>query len=190
MRPANSSQWTHDLSCLLMEVIPDSDNHIRRDGKSSTDCTSAPSLRFVVSMMQKDMSRQLEILRSQEDAPETYLPIRQPRHSNLSPDVGPVSPRQTVREDPRRPSQLTVPQPNFFRPPPPVHPAISPRRYGSMGNGHYSPGPLRHQAPPPPPPPQLIVLVHTDPPRNSKLSNQMFSKFRTKAASKYTVSIF
>lgn len=107
--------------------------------------------------MQKNMSKQLEILRSQEDSSESYLPIRQPRLPNLSPDGGPLSPRQAPRDDPRRPSQLTVPQPSFFRPPPPAHTSISPRRYGSVGNGNYSPGSLRPQVPPPPPPPQYSL---------------------------------
>ncbi len=87
-----------------------------------------------------------------------YLAIRQHRLPNLSPDGGPVSPRQVSREDPRRPGQLHVPAPPFYRPAVPGHNSISPRRYGSVGNGNYSPGSLRtHHAPPPPPPPQFSL---------------------------------
>ena len=82
-----------------------------------------------------------------------YLAIRPPRVPNLSPDGGSFSPRQSSRDDIRRPTQLNVPQSSFFRPPVPIQSSNSPRRYGSVGNGHYSPGSLRPQVPPPPPPP-------------------------------------
>lgn len=95
----------------------------------------------------------MEIFRAQDGPPEMYLAIRQPHLPNLSPEAAPLSPRQVARDDGRRPSQLSVPQPNFFRPPPPTHASISPRRYGSVGNGSHSPGSMRSHLPPPPPPP-------------------------------------
>lgn len=108
----------------------------------------------------------MDIIRSQEDPSDIYLTIRQSRPSNLSPDGGSFSPRQTAREDIRRPAQLSVPQPNFFRPPVPAHASISPRRYGSVGNGTYSPGSLRPQPPPPPPPPPYPLASHHSPAAN------------------------
>lgn len=112
----------------------------------------------LVTNLQREVARHMEILRAQEDPSEMYLAIRQHRLPNLSPDGGPVSPRQVSREDPRRPGQLHVPAPPFYRPAVPGHNSISPRRYGSVGNGNYSPGSLRtHHAPPPPPPPQFSL---------------------------------
>lgn len=108
----------------------------------------------------------MDMIRSQEDPSEMYLPLRPHRLPNLSPDGGSFSPRQTARDDLRRPTQLSVPQPNFFRPPVPTHATMSPRRYGSVGNGSYSPGSLRPQAPPPPPPPQYSLATNCSPAAN------------------------
>ncbi|KAI9793184.1 MAG: hypothetical protein M1816_000604 [Peltula sp. TS41687] len=144
-------QFTHDLSNMLVEIIPDPSNPIRRD----------------ISIMQKELGRQMDILRTPEDPSEMYLAIRPHRIPNVSPDGGSFSPRQTARDDLRRPTQLSVPQPNFFRPPIPAHATMSPRRYGSVGNGTYSPGSLRpQQAPPPPPPPQYSLASNTSPAAN------------------------
>lgn len=130
--------------------------------------------------MQRDMNKYMEMLRAQEDAPDVYLAIRQPRVAHRSPDAAPLSPRQVARDDPRRLGQLNMPQHSFLRPPPPPppqpqppqppppppppphHSSVSPRRCGSVGNGRYSPGSLRsHGPPPPPPPPYSLSSMHS-----------------------------
>ncbi|KAL9005129.1 MAG: hypothetical protein Q9188_002083 [Gyalolechia gomerana] len=156
-------QWSHDISHLLMSMIPDQDNPIRRD----------------VYTMQQDIARQLEMLRHYDDPHETLLSGRQPHFSNMALDA-PLSPRQAINED-RRPSfQSLPPRANVFRPPMPSHFNTSPRRYGSIGTANpplpnyhrpAQPHPQSHQphsqhplacvSPPPGPPGPNLGRRHT-----------------------------
>ncbi|KAI9840301.1 MAG: hypothetical protein M1837_001788 [Sclerophora amabilis] len=139
-------QWNNDLSHFLMSLVPDPETPIHRD----------------ISMMQKEIVRQTDILRSHEEPADLFG--RQPYFSNLTIDA-PVSPRQTAQDDPRRSNLLNAPRPNFFRPPVPSHLSVSPRRFGSVGHSGHSPSAFRPHIPPPPPAQHPLASV-TSPPMN------------------------
>ncbi|KAI1519435.1 HSF-type DNA-binding [Pyrenophora tritici-repentis] len=137
-------QWNQELTGYIMAMVPDPENPIHRD----------------VAMMQRDISRQTEMLRALE-APEEPLSARQPYFMQLDSNNGaPISPRQMPQDnlaESRRGSLANMSRQAPYKPPVPAHLAISPRRYGSIGTGNYSPSsartPVSHQPPPPPPPP-------------------------------------
>jgi hypothetical protein len=104
--------------------------------------------------MQKDIAKQLDVIRNYEDPHETLLSGRHPYFSNMALDPAPLSPRQ-VSHDERRPSLHALPRQNFFKPPLPSQFNSSPRRYGSIGTANPSPNFHRIVQPQPPPPPQL-----------------------------------
>lgn len=125
-----------------------------------------PVLCFAVNLwlpaysMQRDIARQSEMLRVLE-VPEEPLSARQPFFMQLDNSQPPLSPRQMPQDhgSESRRGSLAGLQPRQappFKPPVPAHLAISPRRYGSIGTGNYSPSsartPATHQPPPPPPP--------------------------------------
>ncbi|KAI9867080.1 MAG: hypothetical protein M1813_000478 [Trichoglossum hirsutum] len=115
--------------------------------------------------MQKDISRQTEMLRSLEELPEQLLTGRQSFLSALTIESAPpLSPRQIPQDDPRRANNTR--QTNIFRPP--VHPHINAtsRRYGSVGtaNANSSLGSLRPQAPGPAQPTQHPLASVSSPP--------------------------
>ncbi|KAH7077915.1 HSF-type DNA-binding-domain-containing protein [Paraphoma chrysanthemicola] len=136
-------QWNQDLTNYIMAMVPDPENPIHKD----------------VSLMQRDISRQTEMLRALE-APEEPLSARQPYFLQVDNSNGPpLSPRQIPMDnltDSRRGSLASISRQAPYKPPVPAHIAISPRRYGSIGTGNYSPSsartPASHQPPPPPPP--------------------------------------
>jgi hypothetical protein len=113
----------------------------------------------LVSSMQRDIARQTEMLRAIE-APEEPLSARQSYFMQVEGgNQLPLSPRQMPQDsisESRRGSLAGLPSRQTpFKPPVPPHIAISPRRYGSIGTGNYSPSSARtpvHQPPPPPPP--------------------------------------
>ncbi|KAL8899118.1 MAG: hypothetical protein Q9207_006357 [Kuettlingeria erythrocarpa] len=112
-------QWSHDMSHILMSIIPEHDSPIRRD----------------VYTMQQDIARQLEMMRHFDDPHESLLSGRQPHFSSMAIDA-PLSPRQVLNEE-RRPSFQGVPhRTTAFRPPVPSHFNTSPRRYGSIGTAN------------------------------------------------------
>lgn len=110
-------------------------------------------------MMQRDISRHAEMLRALE-APEEPLSARQPYFMQVDNSNGPpLSPRQVPMDnliESRRGSLASISRQAPYKPPVPAHIAISPRRFGSIGTGNYSPSsartPVSHQPPPPPPP--------------------------------------
>lgn len=114
-----------------------------------------------VSLMQREIAKQTEYLRAIE-VPEEPLSARQPFFMQVeNSNQPPLSPRQLPQDngsESRRGSLAGLPprQAPPFKPPVPAHIAISPRRYGSIGTGNYSPSsartPANHQPPPPPPP--------------------------------------
>ncbi|KAJ4305302.1 Flocculation suppression protein [Kalmusia sp. IMI 367209] len=136
-------QWNHDLTNYIMALISDPENQVYKD----------------VCSMQREISRQTEMLRVLE-IPEEPLSARQPFFMQLDNNQPPLSPRQMPQDngsESRRGSLAGLPrQAPPFKPPVPAHLAISPRRYGSIGTGNYSPSsartPASHQPPPPPPP--------------------------------------
>lgn len=89
--------------------------------------------------MERDIVRQLDMVRSYEDPHESLLSGKQPYFSNMALNTEPVSPRQMPTEE-RRPSIPTFPpRANAFRPQPPPaqHPMpASQRRYGSIGTAN------------------------------------------------------
>ncbi|PSN72012.1 hypothetical protein BS50DRAFT_241101 [Corynespora cassiicola Philippines] len=141
-------QWNQDLANYIMALVPDPENSIHKD----------------VSLMQRDIARQTEMLRALE-APDEPLSARQPFFMQVdSSNAAPLSPRQVPQDnvaDQRRGSLAGISRQAPFKPPVPAHIAISPRRYGSIGTGNYSPSSARtpaaaaHQPPPPPPPPSI-----------------------------------
>ncbi|KAF2024762.1 hypothetical protein EK21DRAFT_104440 [Setomelanomma holmii] len=136
-------QWNQELTNYIMAMVPDPENPIHKD----------------VSLMQRDISRQTEMLRALE-APEEPLSARQPYFMQVDSSNGPpLSPRQIPMDnltESRRGSLASISRQAPYKPPVPPHIAISPRRYGSIGTGNYSPSsartPVSHQPPPPPPP--------------------------------------
>lgn len=108
-------------------------------------------------MMQRDINRQTDMLRALE-APEEPLSARQPYFMQVDTNNGPpLSPRQIPQDnlpDSRRGSLASISRQAPYKAPVPAHIAISPRRYGSIGTGNFSPSSARnpqHQPPPPPP---------------------------------------
>lgn len=130
-------QWNHELTNCIMALVPDPENQVHKD----------------VASMQRDISRQNEMFRALED-PQEPLSARQSYFMQID-NAPPLSPRQMPQDDQRRGSLANNSRQSSFRPPVPAHLAISPRRYGSIGTGNYSPSSTRtpvHQPPPPPPP--------------------------------------
>ncbi|KAK5142377.1 hypothetical protein LTR04_002252 [Oleoguttula sp. CCFEE 6159] len=151
--------WNHELSSHVLSMIPDPDNPIHKDSELwEWTVSGIQLLTSAVALMQRDIARQTEMLRSMEDPHESFLPGRQPFVSNASLEPAmPVSPRQYPQDDHRRPSLMGTSRPASFRAPVPSHLANSPRRYGMIGSGAYSPSSARsqvHPNPPPPPAPQ------------------------------------
>ncbi|KAH0558746.1 hypothetical protein GP486_004608 [Trichoglossum hirsutum] len=140
--------WNHDLSHFLTAIIPDPENPVYRE----------------IQTMQKEISRQTEMLRSLEEPPEQLLSGRQSYFSTTLTLDAPLSPRQIPQDDPRRTNNAR--QTNVFRAPVPPHLAMPPRRYGSVGtaNANSSPGSLRPQAPAPTQPSQHPLASVSSPP--------------------------
>ncbi|KAI0572680.1 HSF1 Heat shock transcription factor [Pyrenophora tritici-repentis] len=108
-------QWNQELTGYIMAMVPDPENPIHRD----------------VAMMQRDISRQTEMLRALE-APEEPLSARQPYFMQLDSNNGaPISPRQMPQDnlaESRRGSLANMSRQAPYKPPVPSHLAISPRR--------------------------------------------------------------
>lgn len=123
-----SYQYHQDLSNVIVSLLPANDHSLKRD----------------ISLMQKDMSSQLEIIRS------TDRVLTPPR--SLPPFNGQLSPSQLPLDSSRRSSASMSSHTNHFRRLEP-----SPRRLGSIGaitQMDSSPSSLRNLAPPlrmPPP---------------------------------------
>lgn len=146
-----------------MAMVPDPENPIHRDGMHllpHVKIGATLTLTLLVAMMQREISRQTDMLRALE-APEEPLSARQPYFMQVDSNNGPpLSPRQMPQDnvtESRRGSLAGISRQAPYKPPVPAHLAISPRRYGSIGTGNYSPSssrtPASHQPPPPPPPP-------------------------------------
>ncbi|EKG20195.1 Heat shock factor (HSF)-type DNA-binding protein [Macrophomina phaseolina MS6] len=152
-------QWNYELSNCIKALVPDPEHQINKD----------------VSMMQNEIARQSEILRSMEEQQDNIQSARSQYFSNLQNDsMAPASPRQVPQNDQRRPSLAEAGRPGSYRGTgtavPPHLQVVSPRRYGSINQGNYSPSSLRppvQQAPPPPPPQIQHPLANSNsPPAN------------------------
>ncbi|KAF2747999.1 hypothetical protein M011DRAFT_27402 [Sporormia fimetaria CBS 119925] len=138
-------QWNHELSSMILAIVPDRENQIHAD----------------LRRMQNDIARQREMLRAIDD-PHEPPAARHPYLMQVdSSNAPPLSPRQMPQDhvaDQRRGSLAGNARQPALRPPMPPH-LVSPRRYGSIGTGNYSPSsaraPAMHQPPPPPPPPSM-----------------------------------
>lgn len=144
-----------------MAMVPDPENPIHKDGMHiclNFILATCSHIRLV-SIMQRDITRQTDMLRALE-APEEPLSARQPYFMQVDSSNGPpLSPRQMPQDtlsESRRGSLASISRQAPYKPPVPAHIAISPRRYGSIGTGNFSPSsartPAQHQPPPPPPP--------------------------------------
>ncbi|KAF2133203.1 HSF-type DNA-binding domain-containing protein [Dothidotthia symphoricarpi CBS 119687] len=141
-------QWNQDLTNSIMAMVPDPEHPIHKD----------------VAMMQRDIGRYTEMLRSLEVSEEPYS-ARQSHFMQVDSSNGPpLSPRQMPHDsisESRRGSLANVSRQTPIKAPVPPHLAISPRRYGSIGTGNYSPSsartPVAYQPPPPPPPPPPTI---------------------------------
>ncbi|EED18363.1 flocculation suppression protein [Talaromyces stipitatus ATCC 10500] len=135
-------QWTNSISQVLVAMNQDRDSALYRD----------------VCDMQQEIERHLDSTRALETPHETLLASRQqPFFGNVAEAGPPLSPRQMPQDDSRRPSFADTSKP--MRTHVSQHLAVSPRRYGSTGAGHFSPGysrpplpPQQQQQPPIPPP--------------------------------------
>lgn len=103
--------------------------------------------------MQREIARQLDLVRALENPHEALLSGRQPYFSNMTLDAPPLSPRQMPFDESRRSSvqMLEPPRPSAGRPLMPSHVPLSPRRFGSISGGNAS-GFTRPPLPPQPPP--------------------------------------
>ncbi|CAD6574888.1 MAG: hypothetical protein ASARMPRED_006964 [Alectoria sarmentosa] len=145
-------QWSLDLCHLITSLIVDTDNPVRRDA----------------TFMEREILRQLDMVRSYEDPHESLLSGRQPYFSNMALNAEPLSPRQ-VTADERRPSLHAVPsRPHAFKPQAPLHPIPVPqRRYGSIGTANALPNyvrPLQPQTQMNQPPSQHPLSMVLEPP--------------------------
>ncbi|KAL5114428.1 Flocculation suppression protein [Pleosporales sp. CAS-2024a] len=140
-------QWNQELTNYIMAMVPDPENPIHKD----------------VALMQRDITRHTDMLRALDAQEEPPLSARQPYFMQVDNANGPpLSPRQMPVDngtESRRGSLASHSRQAPYKPPVPAHLAISPRRYGSIGTGNYSPSsartPVTHQPPPPPPPPTI-----------------------------------
>lgn len=144
-------QWTNSISQVLVTMNRDRDSALYRD----------------VSDMQQEIERHLDSTRALETPHEALLSGRQQLlYANVSEPGPPLSPRQMPQDDSRRPSLADTSKPNSMRTHVPQHLAVSPRRYGSIGTGHSSPGynrpPLPPQQQPPLPPPLSTATSPSD----------------------------
>src|SRR5690242_1237786 len=112
-----------------------------------------------IAAMQRDIGRYTDMLRTL-DQPEEPPSARSQYFLQVDNNGPPLSPRAMPYDqypDSRRGSLAGLPRQTPVKPAVPAHLAISPRRYGSIGAGNYSPSsarpPAAHQPPPPPPPP-------------------------------------
>ncbi|KAF2760969.1 hypothetical protein EJ05DRAFT_491816 [Pseudovirgaria hyperparasitica] len=135
-----SYQCNIDLANMIAGIVQNPEDQIHKDAMT----------------MRHEVQRQLEYL---HDPTESLPSARQAIFSNFGHEGGmPLSPRQVPQSESRRGSLANINQPGQFRTPAAPHLAISPRRYGSIGAGAYSPSqrtPIHAQAPPPPPPPTI-----------------------------------
>jgi hypothetical protein len=164
-------------------MVPDPENPIHRDGMhldSVLNCVTLV-LTLAVAMMQREIGRQTDMLRALE-APEEPLSARQSYFMQVDSNNNgpPLSPRQMPQDnltESRRGSLASVSRQAPYKPPVPAHLAISPRRYGSIGAGNYSPSssraPASHQPPPPPPPPQPAPPVIQQPGSGATLGSNL-----------------
>jgi HSF-type DNA-binding len=121
-------QWTYDLAHHMQAIVP-------TESRLYTDVVN----------MQKEIARQLELVRALEYPQESLLSGRQPYFSGMTLDP-PMSPRGFNFDESRR-SSIQLAEPLRFssgRPPvPPIPPQFassSPRRYGSTSAAQPSPG--------------------------------------------------
>ncbi|KAJ4339699.1 Flocculation suppression protein [Ascochyta clinopodiicola] len=136
-------QWNQELTHHIMDLVPDPEHAVHKN----------------IAVMARDISRYTEMLRT-IDQPEEPVSARSAYFMQVDSNGPPLSPRAMPHDqypDSRRGSLAGLPRQTPVKPPVPAHLTISPRRYGSIGTGHYSPSPARppaaHQPPPPPPPP-------------------------------------
>ncbi|KAF3480751.1 HSF-type DNA-binding domain-containing protein [Arthroderma uncinatum] len=114
---ARCHQWTSSMSSFIVSLVPDTENSIHRDAAN----------------MQREITRQLDYIRTLENPQDAMVSGRQTYFSNMSLDPGPppLSPRQVCQDDGRRPSGI--------RHPLPPHITISPHRHGSIGGTNPAP---------------------------------------------------
>lgn len=156
-------QWTNSISQVLLTMNQDRDSALYRDGMSP-QCIDINTLTnsSIVSEMQQDIERHLDSTRALETPHESLLASRQQAFfGNVAEPGPPLSPRQMPQDDSRRPSLADTSKP--LRTHISQHLAVSPRRYGSIGGGHSSPGysrpPLPQQQQQPPLPPPLSTVT-------------------------------
>ncbi|DAA78012.1 TPA_exp: Uncharacterized protein A8136_5715 [Trichophyton benhamiae CBS 112371] len=123
---ARCHQWTSTMSSFIVTMVPDTENSIHKEAAN----------------MQREITRQLEYIRTLENPQEAMLAGRQPYFSmSMDPGPPPLSPRQVCQDDGRRPSGI--------RHPLPPHITISPHRQGSLGGNPtpiYSKPQIPHQS--------------------------------------------
>lgn len=136
-------QWHIETTHMIAALLPDQDHPVRRDGgfcpvSKYTHCANL----IAATGLEREVIRQLDMIRNYEDPHESLLSGRQPYFSNMA--LGePVSPRQANNEE-RRPSLHAVPpRPTMYRPPVPQQPhhnmPMPQRRYGSIGTANPLP---------------------------------------------------
>ncbi|EGE07216.1 hypothetical protein TEQG_06289 [Trichophyton equinum CBS 127.97] len=123
---ARCHQWTSTMSSFIVSMVPDTENSIHKEAAN----------------MQREITRQLEYIRTLENPQEAMLAGRPPYFAmSMDPGPPPLSPRQVCQDDGRRPSGI--------RHPLPPHITISPHRQGSLGGNPtpiYSKPHIPHQS--------------------------------------------
>ncbi|KAG8529905.1 uncharacterized protein KY384_005386 [Bacidia gigantensis] len=145
-----SHQWSLDLTHMVSSVVTDPDHPVRRDAAT----------------MERDIARQLDLIRNYEDPHESLLSGRQPYFSNMALQE-PVSPRAAPVDERRSSLHAIPPRSSTLRPqPPPANASMPQRRYGSIGTANPLPNyhrPFQPQTQIPPALPQHPLANVSEP---------------------------
>lgn len=163
--------FNQELSRAVLSLVS-SDSVIHRDGESFSSLLCSVRLDAltadrIVSSLQGEMQRQVDVIRSVEEPHEPPYGGRQPYFGAV--ENVPLSPRQMPQDDARRPggglaASQSRGQP-LYRPAVPSNLSLGPRRhYGSIGGSSTTQSsPLRNAAPAPPTGPHPLSNVETPP---------------------------
>ena len=151
-------QWTRELSLQISTLVPDPDHAIHRGAVS----------------MRRDIERQIEQLKTLETPSEPSLfsnrqslfSTRASQSTQGEVPAPPLSPRQRVFDDSRRPSLQSITPASSLKTNLSQHVQSSPGRYGSIGSTHPSSASSVRPThlPPPPPAPPLPPSPYQHPP--------------------------
>lgn len=150
-------QYTHDLSGLILQSVPNPDDYAHRTGTPRAICSSGGSANgHAATAIQKDISQNLAQFR-QESLLQTP-----PRFATNDPNS--VSPRQLAQDDQRLGSLREPLRPGLLRPLAPT---------GRFEHAGATPSPPSLRPPIPPMQPAAVQPVHQHPLSSSMASNYL-----------------